>query len=719
MIYQNEDTGYAVLRIEASDASILTAVGCIPFPAPGEDVIADGKWVSHPSHGNQFSIARVERLLPSGTGAILDYLSSGVIKGIGKATAKLIVGHFGENSLKILENEPHRLSEVRGLTERRAKRIGEEFTRQTGLRRLMEFLAGHGISPLAAVRLLSRYGSQAMERVKNDYYILADEIYGVPFSSVDTMALSEGISEDSPQRCRAAVLFELVYNLGVGHVYIPKDKLIEACVDLIGVSAEAVMRGLDELTRQGRIIISGEDSCYLDYVLEAEAFVSHMILRLCAVQEDKPVKFDKIIERIEKRSGLTYAQAQKNAVAMAAHNRIMLLTGGPGTGKTTTVKALLELYAELGLDVLLAAPTGRAAKRLSELTGREAKTLHRMLEFGFDPAGNDMRFLRDEENPLETDVVIVDETSMVDILLMYRLMLALPDGARIVFVGDADQLPSVGPGNVFGDMLASERIPAIALTEIFRQAQQSRIIVGAHSVNSGELPSLRNQEGDMFFLRRPEARSAVDTVAELCSERLPKGLGLESSQIQVLTPSRKGVGGTVNLNRVLQGALNPAQHHKLEKRFGDMLFREGDRVMQVKNDYDLAWSTENGTRGMGVFNGEVGVIRDIQVKEERVTVVFDDKIVIYGPDNLSELEPAFAMTIHKSQGSEYPAVILVLTDSPKPLMTRRVLYTGMTRARDWLILVGDERVIAEMVYNNRRGKRYSGLKNFIINGIEI
>ncbi len=727
IIYTNEDNGYAVIRVANTDGILVTAVGYLPFPGPGETLIAKGKWVSHASHGEQFSIEKADRALPEDSDAILEYLSSGIIRGIGKATAKLIVEKFGDKTLEILEKEPIKISCIKGISPKKAKLIADGYSRQTGLRRLMVLLASYDIGPEAAVRLMQEYGSDATKAVLNNPYILTDVHYAIPFEKADDMALSEGFECDDPRRCQAAVIYQLEFNLDQGHAYIPRDKLATSASQLLNnEELEHIETAISSLISDGRIVEEkGND--YLDFVYKAETetalFIRKRTLRPAEGQAKKLVS---LVEEVEKNFEMVYAPAQRQAVLLAARSSLMLLTGGPGTGKTTTVRAMLRLFELQKLSVLLAAPTGRAAKRMSELTGREAKTIHRLLEFGPDPNTGVLRFLRDENRKLEADVVVIDETSMMDLLLTYQLIRALKEHTKLIFVGDPDQLPAIGPGNVLEDMIKSSAVDTVHLTEIFRQAQDSGIIMGAHSVNRGEVPSLSNNAKDFFFMQRSSVEMAAATIAELCGKRLPNNLGLDVSQIQVLTPTRKGTCGTIELNKALQDAVNPPSASKLEKRYGNYIYREGDRVMQIRNNYNLVrydintpievQLNDEAPENLGVFNGEIGSITEIDIRNECLKVRFDDCVVEYHFEMLGELEPAYAMTVHKSQGSEYDAVVLAMMPGPDPLMTRRVLYTAMTRAKSWLIVVGDSGVFRSMVQNVRNRKRYSALKDRIISG---
>ncbi|MCL1806856.1 MAG: ATP-dependent RecD-like DNA helicase [Oscillospiraceae bacterium] len=702
-----------MLRVACPDGSLQTAVGHIPSPAPGEDISARGRWTQHPAHGPQFTVQSAERCLPSETSAIQEYLASGIIQGVGQATARLLVERFGSETLDVMEHQPNRLSEVRGITPKRAQSIGELFGKQTALRRLMEQMVKNDLSPSYAAELTKRYGTEASDRLAEDPYVLLYPPFEASFDHVDKLAGSLGIGEAEPVRLKAGLLYELYYNLDQGHVYLPREKLIPATAELLAAEEDPLEDALQELYCEGTIVACDDGSVYLKHLYDAERNVARFIRQRSAQAFSLPRDISGVIGRIEQELSIQYADLQREALMTAAGCSLTVLTGGPGTGKTTTVRGLLRLFDWMGLKVLLAAPTGRAAKRLSELCGREASTVHRLLEFGYDPERGVMRFLRDEENPLNADVVVLDEVSMLDVLLMDCVARSMPEETRLVLVGDPDQLPAVGPGTVLEDILNGGETPSVRLTEIFRQAAESLIVTGAHSVNRGELPEFRNDK-NLFFLRRRDMLSAVETITELCAARLPDKLGIEPENIQVLTATRRGPCGTVSLNKVLQEALNPAAEHKLEKRFGEFLYREGDRVMQIRNNYDILWKQEDSPQaGTGIFNGEIGVIVQIDLKASSLTVRYDDRLADYAFDNLGELEPAYALTVHKAQGSEYKAVVLAVMPGPRKLMTRRVLYTAVTRAREWLIMVGQEDTVAAMTQNDKRLKRYSGLKGLL------
>ena len=714
VIYQNEENGYTVLRVDAGDQGGITVVGCMPGIAPGESIAVRGRWMRHASYGEQFKAELVERRMPAGEKAIYEYLASGAVRGIGAATARRMVEEFGSDALTILEEHPEQLTRIRGITRKKALAMGEAFRLQLGMRRLLEFLGEHAIPLQLAMPLYRRYGDRALEVLKGNPYLLVDQELGVDFGVADALALSLGLEGDDPQRLEAALLFELSHNLTNGHTFLPRRKLLAATAQLIGAEPSELEDALEALLERGDVVeeaVAGERACYLSDLQDAESYVAQRIAEMAGRELLPPEGLEALLTRIETEQGITYAPQQREAVALAAARQVMLLTGGPGTGKTTSLRGVLALFDALGLETALAPPTGRAAKRLGELCGVEAATIHRLLETQFDPGTGRLVFAHDESDPLPVDAVIVDETSMVDIALMRALLSALRGDCRLVLVGDPDQLPSVGPGNLFSDLIRSGRVPMVRLTEIFRQAARSAIVMNAHGVNQGRLPDLHNQSSDFFFLRRKDPVRAADTIVELISQRLPRNMGIPPEQIQVLSPTRKTVAGTAALNRAIQAALNPPAPGKGERRFGESVFRAGDRVMQVRNNYDLMWRDRDSlTSGMGIFNGDIGQILAVDNRNELITVDFEGRIVEYSPDMLGELEPAYAITVHKAQGSEYRAVILSVCKGSPMLLTRGVLYTAITRARELLILVGDEEAVAQMTANNRQQRRYSGLR---------
>ena len=713
VVFQNEENGYTVLSLLTDQGEVVTVVGCIPFAAAGESMTITGVWVNHPTYGPQLTAELVERRMPQDEESIVCYLASGVLKGVGPSTAARLVDRFGADTLRIIEEEPEKLTAIKGVTSKKAMEISAALRSLTGLRRVMEFLSRYDLPVTLAMGLLRAYGDETLEKLKDNPYLLTDERCGVDFSDADEIALSMGFDGDSPCRVEAAVLYELNHNLSNGHVFLPRPKLIAATMELIGVTEETAEKALDDLTERHAVVcgpIANVQGCYLRRMYEAEVYVAGRLAAACADTWDCGRNVDKIIDDIETRQGIAYAPEQRRAVALAAERGVLLLTGGPGTGKTTSVRGIVTLFERMGLDTVLLAPTGRAAQRMSQLCGKDAQTIHRALGMSWNELTGEVTFRKNEKEPLEADAVIVDEMSMVDLDLMASLLRAMRPGCRLVMVGDPDQLPSVGAGNVLGDLLRSGVIPAVSLTVVFRQAQQSAIIRNAHAVNHGQPPELKNNQNDFFFLCRRAPDRLVQTVVELCRDRLPANMGIPADQIQVLSPTRKGVCGTVNLNRALQAALNPPVADKRQKPWGDMVFREGDRIMQTRNNYDVVWEKADGTAGTGIFNGDVGVIREIDPSGELITLQFDDRTCVYTADLLNQLDMAYAMTVHKAQGSEYRAVVLASTAVAPALMVRGVLYTAITRARELLILVGDDIVPGQMAANDKQQRRYSGLR---------
>ena len=715
VIYFNDDNGYTVLRLDVDDGSQAIVVGCMPMAAPGESLTAWGNWTRHATHGEQFKAAYTERTMPTDAASIYDYLSSRVIKGIGPATAAQIVGKFGDDALDVLRDHPEKLATLRGISRQKADQMSAAFRQQTGMRALMEFLGSAGIAPLLALRLYRCYGDDALSMVEQNPYILSSVQVGASFAEADALALANGMEQDSPLRIAAALLFELRHNSDNGHCFLPVDKLTAATAQLIGVEPEQVGEGLDILLDGGDVVcepVSNVTACYISQLYAAEVFVAHRLRQMADyTYTTRAVRVERIIEKLEAEQGFRFAPLQRQTLDAAVSRQLVVITGGPGTGKTTSVRAVLELFDTMGLETMLAAPTGQAAKRLSDLTGREASTIHRLLEASFSPETDSTVFRKNENDRLRCDALILDECSMVDMSLMRAVLAAIGPSCRLVLVGDADQLPSVGPGAVFRDLIRSGVAQTVRLTEIFRQKQESRIVLCAHQINRGQMPELRANTVGVYFLRRREAESAAETIVSLCQERLPKNMGVAPDQIQVLTPTRKGAAGTEELNRRLQQALNPPSvGGKQEFAFAGRIYREGDRVMQVRNDYDIEWKTDSLESGYGVFNGDIGYIRVIDPGAESFTVDFDGRLAVYGFEQASELDHAWATTVHKSQGSEYRAVVLSAVRAAPQLMYRSLLYTAVTRAAELLVIVGDEDVIRLMVENARRAKRYSGLR---------
>lgn len=713
VIYLNDENGYAVVRMETDSGEMVTAVGCLPYIAPGEMISAEGSWVTHAQHGRQFKIEQSNRLLPTSADGIYEYLAGSTVKGIGPATAALIVDRFKEKSLDILEMHPEKLAEIKGISLTKAKDLSASFKKQAGVRRLTEFLCAYGIKPLVALKLYRAYGSAALETVQENPYIISASHIGASFAEADNLALELGIEGDSINRISAAVLFELQHNSGNGHCFIPRDKLIAATSQLISVPADLVSDAIDSLSENGGLVcdtVANLDVCYLAELYEAETYTAERLKSMAGLKTKSSANIERLISKLENLYDISYAPLQKQSIELALNNRILVITGGPGTGKTTILKGILSLYDELELETLLAAPTGRAAKRMSELTGREASTIHRLLGAKMAEDGQSVIFSKHEGDPLNCDALVLDECSMVDITLMSSLLKALKPGCRLVLVGDADQLPSVGPGNVFSDIIRSQTVPTVRLTEIFRQKGDSRIVRNAHMINRGEHPDFEANTGDFFRLRRLKGGTAVETIVELCARRLPENMKIPSASIQVLSPTRKGETGTANLNKRLQAALNPPSESKKEKLFGEAVFRVGDRVIQIKNNYDTIWKTKGGVSGAGVYNGDIGTIAQIDPITETLTVDFEDKLATYSFEMLNELEHAWALTVHKSQGSEYRAVVLALSGDVQMLLTRGVLYTAVTRAKELLIMVGDDSVAHRMIDNNKQSRRYSALR---------
>ena len=702
VIYQTRENGYTVLRLDAGEGRGLTVVGCLPGVAPGESISVQGTWMHHASYGEQFKAEAVERRMPAGTKAIFDYLASGAVRGIGAATARRMVEEFGEEALTVLEEHPERLTQIKGITRKRALAMGEHFRQQMGMRRLLEFLGEHEVPLQLAMPLYRKYGDRALEIIRGNPYLLVDRELGVDFSNADALALSMGMEGDDPQRLEAGLLFELTHNLDNGHTFLPRRKLLPATAQLIGVGEEALEEALEALLERGEVVeepVAGEQAVYLHDLCEAEQYVAFRLWELAAGEIVAPHGLEELIDRIQAEQGITYAPQQRQAVELAATSQVMLLTGGPGTGKTTSLRGVLALFDALGLETALAAPTGRAAKRLGELCGAEGTTIHRLLETQYDPHSGRLVFAHDESDPLKADAVIVDETSMVDITLMHGLLSALRPECRLILVGDPDQLPSVGPGNLFSDLIRSGVIPMVRLTEIFRQAAESAIVRSAHGVNRGELPDLRDNKHDFFFLRRKEPARAAETIVELVKTRLPNNRGIPPEQIQVLSPTRKRTAGTASLNRAIQEAVNPPGPDRPERRFGEYIFRRGDRVMQVRNNYDKE-----------VFNGDLGYVESVNTEDRTLTVDFDGRSVEYDVTELDELTLAYATTIHKAQGSEYPIVVLPVLMTHYVMLQRNLIYTGITRVKKICVLIGATKALACAIRNQAVLKRNTKLK---------
>ena len=716
IIYRNADNGYTVLNLVSGEDEI-TCVGIFSAIAEGENIEAQGEYTEHPTYGQQFKVTSFEEKAPEDEEAIERYLGSGAIKGIGLAMAARIVRRFKEDTFRIIEEEPERLAEIKGISNRKAMEIASQVNEKRDLRQAMIFLQQYGITMNLAVKVYQAYGQDVYGIIRENPYRLADDIDGVGFRTADEIAARVGIRMDSDFRVRSGILYTLLQASGEGHTYLPETELTPRASKLLNVTAEQVEKQYMDLAIERKIILKqmeDQTQIYAASFYYMEANTATMLKRLNVSYDVSDAEIEQQIRGIEKKSGMTLDEHQVTAVKEAVRNGLLVITGGPGTGKTTTINTIIRYFELEGLEIFLAAPTGRAAKRMSETTGFEARTVHRMLELNGGAEGSG-GFERDESNPLEANVIIVDEMSMVDISLMYSLLKAISVGTRLILVGDVNQLPSVGPGSVLRDIIQSHACNVVMLTKIFRQASTSDIIVNAHKINHGEEVILDNKSMDFFFLKRYDADVIINVVLQLIKQKLPKFVDATPYDIQVLTPMRKGLLGVERLNGILQRYMNPPANDKVEKEYGSTVFREGDKVMQTKNNYQLAWEirTKFGLtvdKGLGIFNGDMGIIRQINDFAEQMIIEFDEgRMVEYPYKLLDELELAYAITIHKSQGSEYPAVVIPLLGGPMMLMNRNLLYTAVTRARKCVTLVGNEVTFQQMIQNTSQQKRYSGL----------
>lgn len=720
VIYSNEENGFAICDLGTDTDELVTITGILPYIGEGDVVTVYGRWVHNPKYGRQFKVEQSEKQLPADRASILRYLSSGTVKGIGPKTAQRIVDEFGDETFDVIENHPDWLATINGITPKRARAIAEDFKNKAGIRSAMLFFREF-FGAAMTVRIYKKWGSSAVDIAKNNPYMLCEEIEGIGFERADRLAQKLGLDADSEDRLCSGVQYMLGANAGQnGHVCLPREKLVASAAKLLGATPEGVENAVSSMIKTKKLCVVTFDGVQYLYDRSLYEHEKYIASKLCLLDKVCPAmdtaNIGSFIEKEERESGVQYAQLQRQAIYGALENGVMLLTGGPGTGKTTVVRALLHIFDSMGLNIALCAPTGRAAKRLSESTSCEAKTIHRLLEYGGEEGGG-IRFHRDEKNLLDENVIIVDEASMVDNNLMSALLRAVKPGARIVIIGDADQLPSVGAGNVLRDLLDSGRFATVRLTEIFRQAQKSLIITNAHAINRGEMPRLDVKDNDFFFLPRASDKEIAATVAQLYQTRLPRTYGdLAVYGTQVICPSRKGETGTENLNVILQAALNPPDPKKREHRYREMVFREGDRVMQIRNNYDLEWEKDDGSAGNGIFNGDIGVIERINPSDENLEICFDERRVTYDFNMLDELEMAYAVTVHKSQGSEYPIVILPMGSAPAMLLSRNLFYTAVTRAQTMVILVGREEIAQAMVENCRQSMRYTGLARWLREG---
>ena len=716
IVYRNAENGYTVLNLVNKEEEI-TCVGIFSAIAEGENIEASGDYTDHPTYGRQFKVEHFEERAPEDAQAIERYLGSGAIKGIGLALAARIVRRFKEDTFRIIEEEPERLAEIKGISERKAMEIATQVNEKRDLRQAMIFLQQYGITMNLAVKIYNRYGQEVYEILKKNPYQLAEDIDGVGFKTADEIAARVGIRSDSDFRIRSGILYVLSGAASEGHTFLPQEELTKRASELLQVEPEFIEKHYMDLAIERKLMLKQKEEqtqIYAASFYYMESNVATMLKQLDVTYDESDTAIEKRILAIQKQTGMELEEHQVEAVKEAVKNGLLIITGGPGTGKTTTINTIIRYFEAEGMDIFLAAPTGRAAKRMSETTGYEARTIHRMLELNGGMEGN-AGFERNEMNPLETDVIIIDEMSMVDISLMHSLLKAIPTGTRLILVGDVNQLPSVGPGCVLKDIIDSGVCNVVKLTKIFRQAATSDIIVNAHKINRGEEVVLDNKSMDFFFLKRYDADVIINVVLQLIKQKLPKFVNASEYDIQVLTPMRKGLLGVERLNVILQKYLNPPSPEKREKEYGDTIFREGDKVMQTKNNYQLEWEIKSRfgltiEKGMGIFNGDTGIIREINDFAETVTVEFDEgRMVDYSFKLLEELELAYALTIHKSQGSEYPAVVIPLLSGPSMLMNRNLLYTAVTRARKCVTLVGNEATFAEMIKNTSQQKRYSGL----------
>ena len=723
VVYRNAENGYTVVNISVEGDDVV-CTGYFSDITEGDQIIAEGSFVEHKQYGIQFTVASYEIKEPETSVAMEKYLGSGIIKGVGPALSAKIVKKFGDETFNIIEREPERLAEIKGITEKKAIEIGSQFEEKKEFRNAMIFLNQYGVSNALAMKIYKEYGIKVMKIVRENPYRLADDIAGVGFKTADEIALRMGFSPESSMRMKAGISFALSMAASNGHTYLLYEDLYEESKRLLGISEAEFENDIYELTIERKIVlkeVKGERRVYNNNLYYMELTVARKLLDLNAKSENNYKVMEAKVKEVEAKTGIKLGDLQRKAVYEAVESGLVIITGGPGTGKTTTINAIIKLFEMQNMEILLAAPTGRAAKRMTETTGMEAQTIHRLLELNGNPEeGGSMRFERNELNPLEADVIIIDEMSMVDIYLMYSLLKAVTVGTRLILVGDVNQLPSVGPGKVLKDIIGSEKFNVVRLSEIFRQAAESDIITNAHKINAGQSIRLDNKSKDFFMLSMSSSLQIQRALVSLIAEKLPPYVDATKYDIQVLTPSRKGELGVENLNKILQQYINPPAPGKREKQWGEMIFRENDKVMQIKNDYQMEWKivTKKGLtikEGSGVFNGDCGIIREINEFAGTVTVEFDEgKLVEYTGATLEELELAYAITIHKSQGSEYPAVIIPLLNAPKPLLNRNLLYTAVTRARKCVTIVGSENSVNEMIQNESEMKRNSGLVDSII-----
>ena len=714
IVYRNEDNGYTVMEI--SDDETITAVGVMPQVGAGDVVVLYGNFTDHKSYGRQFVARTCEVTRPTEAADILRYLASGAVKGVGPYTARKLVDAFGSDTLEVMENHPERVALLRGISASRAEDYAEQLKANAGIRTLMIFLGEYGISNTAAIRIFKTFGAASVKMIQENPYILCDGDFGVSFQNADMIAVRENLGGNSEVRLRAGVQYILRHNEGNGHTCLPRDTLTDTTARFLNVDPESVRHCTEEMVFQRTLVsesFEGRAFLFRQSMFMTELYIASRVKLLMSFPAERMRNMEAEIALCEENDGIRYDDLQKQAIHMAFSEGFLVLTGGPGTGKTTTLNAIISIMQRSGQSVFLAAPTGRAAQRMTELTGHEAKTLHRLLEVAWDREDKPV-FGKNEKNLLKCEALIIDEMSMVDVSIFESVLRALPTGCRLILVGDSDQLPSVGAGNVLGDLIESSVLPVVSLNKIFRQAQQSLIVTNAHRIVSGEMPILTEADKDFFFMPRYRKAEVTDTVLELCTTRLPRAYGYSPVEsIQILCPSKKGELGTAELNLKLQEALNPHAEGKSEATIGAKIFRVGDKVMQTKNNYDIRWERDDGELGEGVFNGDIGVILSIECKTKTLRVRFFDKTAKFTFDSACELEFAYAVTVHKSQGNEFDCVIIPVFPGPRQLYYRNLLYTAVTRAKERLILVGDPHTVEIMVNNNRQTKRHSGLKFFL------
>lgn len=715
VVYRNEENGYTVIEL-CGENEMITAVGTMPLISVGEQVKLYGTYKKHPSYGQQFSATACERSVPENLDGILKYLSSGAIKGIGPALAQRLVKEFGSDTLSVLESDPIRVAKIKGISKEKALDISQQLNQVVGIRELMAYLSSFNVDAKSAVAIWKCFGNQAIQYIEENPFILCDERLNISFDTADAIAKHQDRAYDDRFRVRAALVHVLNHNKLNGHTCLPCEKLLEVTAGMLSVEKECVESSLKEMLEDGTLIseqVQDKEFIFTSAMHLSETYISarlQMLLRYPAMRIND---VEKKIEYIEKADNIQYAQLQKLAIKEALTKGMLVLTGGPGTGKTTTLNAIIRLLKENGQKVCLAAPTGRAAQRMMGLTGEEAKTIHRLLEVSFDIEDKPV-FKKNERNMLNCDAIIVDEVSMVDCVLFESLMRALPLSCRLILVGDSDQLPSVGAGNVLADLIASGVLPVVELKEIFRQSMESLIVTNAHKIVQGELPTLTTVDNDFFFIQKNNMEEAAFTIADLCTRRLKNTYGYSCmNDIQILSPTRKGVLGTYELNNRIQSIINPKDPSKREVSVNYYTLREGDKVMQNKNNYNVNWVKENGEFGEGIFNGDIGILEEVNNSAHIVKVRFDDKVAMYDQDSLVDLELAYACTVHKSQGNEFEAVVMPVHNFPPQLMYRNLLYTAVTRAKKMLILVGDKNAVTRMVQSNKRILRFSGLKEFL------